>query len=334
MIKLLYKNVVFRNLVFYILIGCTIAAVNLSGVEEVFHENPAYLIQFLGFYTLTYLLCFLHNRIFFERFLSRKKYFPYFISIVTAVFLWTFITESTNQFSWETWINTFIGGFLTMFFGFGLYMIFQSVFMAQWQLKNDLTKTRNELAQLRAQLDPHFLFNALNNLYGASVSEPDKVPGYVLMLSDLLRYQIESTKRERVKLTDELKFITQFVEYEKIKLAHRGKITLLMDVHSNSLVISPMILFQFVENALKFSGQLAEPMVSIRITLVKKQLSFECQNTFNQGFRESTKGTKTGLINTRQRLDLQYPNQYSLTISESKNVFKANLVITLLHYEI
>lgn len=334
MIKSIYDNILVRNLVFFVLIGCIIAGVNSSGVEEQLRENPAYLVEFLGYYTLTYLLCFLHNRIFYQRFLRRKNYHPYFVYSVASIFSWTLIVELTNPFSWETWLNTFLGGFLTMFFGFGLYMIFQSLFIQQWKLKNDLTNTRNELAKLRAQLNPHFLFNALNNLYGASVSAPNKVPGYVLMLSDLLRYQIESGKRERVKLADELNFISQFVAYEKVKLAHRGEITLVTDTYSNALVIAPMILFQFVENAFKFSCQLAEPMVAIKITLVRNILFFDCQNTFSQTIREVTKGTKTGLINTRQRLDLQYPSQYSLTTSESKNIYKTHLTITLLHYEI
>lgn len=329
MTKWLYKNVVFRNLVFYVLIGCLFIAVNVSELGEEINKNSFFLVELLGFYTATYLLCYFHNKVLYERFLNRKKFSVYFFLSLAAVLIWTLLLESTHPFSLEDWTYTFFLGFLMMFFGFGLYMIFQSVFVEQWKLRNSLTNTQNELAQLRAQLNPHFLFNALNNLYGVSVSEPEKVSGYVLMLSDLLRYQVDGSKQERVKLSDELRFIEQFIQYEKLKLAHRGKIELSIEVPANSLLIAPLILFQFVENAFKFSGQKAKPWVIIHIRINGNQLFFDCSNTFNQEFRKKSMGTQTGLVNVSQRLELQYPMRHALKIHEGEEVYKVQLEINL-----
>lgn len=329
MTKLFYESILFRNLIFFVLIGCLIAGLNSSGIVEVWQQNPSFILEFVGFYTITYLLCCVHNRLLYERFLNRKHYSTYFLLCVTVVLVFTFLVESKPPFAWQDWLNTFIGGFLIIFFGFGLYVIFKSVFWAQWYLKSNLSNTQNELAVLRNQLNPHFLFNALNNLYGVSLSAPEKVSGYILMLSELLRYQVDGSKKERVKLTDEINFLNQFVDYERLKLAHRGSFQLALDIPESTLVIAPLILFQFVENAFKFSGQQAEPTVAIQIHLNGNKLYFQCANTYNKVLSEKYPGTQTGIENVRQRLLLQYPKQHTLLIHKDDMNFSVQLQIML-----
>lgn len=279
----------------------------------------------------TYLLCTFHNLFLYERLLLKKKYALYIILGTTVIFLWTFLIEITQPFTLEGWVNTFVGGVVYALFGFGLYMIFQQVYVSQWKLKSDLSKTQNELAQLRAQLNPHFLFNALNNLYGTSISNAPKVPEYILMLSELLRYQIESTKHDKVLLAHEIKFIEQYMHYETTKLAHRGNIQLRIDVPQNTLMIAPLILFQFVENAVKFSSQEAEPNIHLHIELTGNDLSMQCINSFNPTLRKNLKSTQTGILNVRHRLELQYNNLHALAIHESDNRFNVNLKLSLTH---
>jgi LytS/YehU family sensor histidine kinase len=166
-------------------------------------------------------------------------------------------------------------------------------------------------------------------LYGVSLRDPEKVTGYIFMLSGLLRYQVEGSKKERVDLSDELRFIEQFVAYEKLKLGHRGDIKLQIDVVDSSLVIAPLILFQFIENAFKFSGLKVQPRVLIQIFLRDNKIYFECTNSFDKELREKSDGTRTSMINVCQRLELQYPLQHSLRINESEQEYNVQLEIEL-----
>ncbi|MBD2768531.1 histidine kinase [Hymenobacter sp. BT664] len=321
-----------RNAVFYGLLFLVVIGFNWPGLQELLKTQPDFLWRFLGFYTFCYLLCWVHNWGLYERLFRRQRYGAYLLGCAGTLSLWTVACGLTDWRRPTNWLNIFFSGLLVMLFGWGLYLIYHVVFRAQQQLRNDLASTHAELALLRAQLNPHFLFNALNNLYGVSVSTPDRVPEYVVLLSELLRYQIESSRQHRVSLAEELHFIDQFVRYEREKLGNRGQVTWLADAPRTVLRIAPLLLSQFVENAFKYGGQLAHPVVSIEATLAGNELRFHCRNTFNARLRAATTSTKTGLANTRQRLALQYPH-HTLTIQESDSVFDVHLCLTLSHDE-
>ncbi|MFN6378626.1 MAG: sensor histidine kinase [Flavobacteriales bacterium] len=326
-----YGNILLRNIFTYVSIGILIAAVNFIGLQELLEENPYFLLGFLKFYSLTYILCFVHNRVLYERLLKNRFYLQYFLFIIASALVWTIANEFGNPYSLSNCIYTSFGSFCLIILGFGLYMFYQSVLLRQWNLKNNLTNTQQELALLKSQLNPHFLFNALNNLYGVSISQPEKISDFLLMLSDLLRYQVDGSKRDRVALKEELMFIEKFVSYEKFKLAHRGEVNLKTTDSPNFITIAPMILFPFIENAFKFSNHLHQPFVDIKINLNKTHLVFECVNSFHPELREKSAGTKSGLINTKQRLELQYPQKHILKYSESQNTYIVSLELQLSH---
>ncbi|HEX8658638.1 MAG TPA: histidine kinase [Hymenobacter sp.] len=315
-----------RSALLYGLIGSVVLGFNWPGLREVLQTRPGFLEELFWAYTCCYLFCWVHNLGLYERFFRRRRYGAYLLGCAGLLGLWTVATVLIDPR--RPWLNTVFSGGVVLVFGWGLYLVYQVVFRAQHQLRVDLASTHAELARLRTQLNPHFLFNALNNLYGVSVSTPGRVPEYVVRLSELLRYQIESSQQHRVSLAEELHFIDQFVCYEREKLGHRGQVTWQADAPPAAARIAPLLLFQFVENAFKYGGQLAHPVVSIGATLVGNELRFHCRNTFHAGRRAATTSTQTGLANTRQRLALQYP-RHTLTIQEADSVFDVHLRLTL-----
>ncbi|MCR8561200.1 histidine kinase [Mucilaginibacter sp. BJC16-A38] len=197
----------------------------------------------------------------------------------------------------------------------------------------DKQQKENELRHLKAQLNPHFLFNTLNNLYGLSVVESKKLPGLMLKLSELLRYSLYDTNQNYVAVSKELDYISNYVELERIRLSEKTDITLDISGDYNDHYIAPLLLIIFVENAFKhFSaskGQTA--FVHIHIDIKNNHLKLKVQNSVDPEYtpvKNKSRGG-LGLNNVKQRLDLIYPQQHQLTIAKENNCFQVNLEIDL-----
>ena len=180
-----------------------------------------------------------------------------------------------------------------------------------------------ELKLLKAQLNPHFLFNTLNNLYGLAKIKSDKLPDLMLKLSDLLRYGLYDTKEELVPLKKEIRYLENYISLEQIRLEDKTKIELNISGNQDAVMIAPMLLIVFVENAFKHLGtsQKGESKVSIMLQIFKKELLFTCINTIdklNVNYNKLETGKSgIGLNNAQKRLDLMYANAYSLVINTS-----------------
>lgn len=331
---LIQTSLWWRNGLFYSLLGLLVITFNLDGLRESLRDNPRFVAEVGLYYTLTYGLCFTHNHVLYRRHLRQKRYRRYGLGVAGLFFLWVVANGLLSPYDRPNWSNTVFSGLIVLLFGWGLYLIYQQVFVTTLQLRNALYSSRSEVAQLRAQMNPHFLFNALNNLYGISVSEPGRVPDYVLMLSDLLRYQIESSQQYRVRITEEVDFLHQLVHYEQLKLGHRATIGWRVDVPPTSTCrIAPMLLYPFLENAFKYGGQLPHPVVEASLSLNRSHLTFCCRNLFDAQRRAEKSGTQTGLNNTRQRLRLLYPDAHELTITETSDQFLVSLQLTLTDHD-
>jgi two-component system sensor histidine kinase LytS len=197
----------------------------------------------------------------------------------------------------------------------------------------DKQQKENELRHLKAQLNPHFLFNTLNNLYGLSVAESKKLPGLMLKLSELLRYSLYDTNQNYVAVGKELDYIGSYVELERIRLSDKADIRLDISGGYNDHYIAPLLLIIFVENAFKhFSvseGQTA--FVHLAINIEDSCLQFQVKNSVDPEYipeKNKSKGG-LGLSNVKQRLDLIYPKQYKLTTTKESGYFNVNLELDL-----
>ncbi|MBE9464423.1 sensor histidine kinase [Dyadobacter subterraneus] len=208
-------------------------------------------------------------------------------------------------------------------------------FMSQNELKEAQTSAANsqsELHLLQSQLSPHFLFNTLNNLYGLSITQHEKIPPLLLRLSDLLRYSVYESNQNFVPLKDELAYIDNYIEFEKIRIGERLVLkTEIEKIDSTNIKIAPMLLIVFIENAFKHSKNTAEEKIFIDISLKtwSNYILFSIKNSHNKvAVEEGTSVNKNsgfGLVNVKKRLELLYPNESELNIEDDEIIYNVNL---------
>ncbi|MFL9845598.1 sensor histidine kinase [Flavobacterium rhizosphaerae] len=203
-------------------------------------------------------------------------------------------------------------------------------FLHLYLLKNiiqgriDIISAESELSFLKQQLNPHFLLNAMNNLYGESLSDLEKVPARILNLSDLLRYQIEATKKNTVALEEEIEFIRRYIDYctfsnERLKVEQEY----LGNWHL--VFIPPLFYLPLVENAVKFSSETTDPAINLQLTVNKGKVVFSIQNNYLlTGSR--LHGTGMGIENVKRRLGV-YGLRHKLSCRQENNVYSVNLTI-------
>ena len=185
-------------------------------------------------------------------------------------------------------------------------------------------KNKMELMVLKNQLNPHFLFNTLNNLYSFVMNNSPKAPDMILLLSSMLDYVLYKSHNKSVPLKDELDAIESFIELEKIRYGDRLEVQYKTEGDGSALV-SPLLLLSLVENAFKHgaSGDADEPKIKIEIISTNKNIRCEVWNTKSSYKGELTDAHKEGigLSNIKRQLDLIYPDQHSLVIDDQEKTF-------------
>jgi sensor histidine kinase YesM len=193
------------------------------------------------------------------------------------------------------------------------------------------THSQTELHLLQSQLSPHFLFNTLNNMYGISLSQHEKIPALLLKLSELLRYSVYDAKESYVLLKDEILYLENYIEFEKIRIGEKLSLTVeIDDIKSSNRRIAPMLLIVFLENAFKHSKNTLQSNIHIYIGLKiwAGSILFSVKNSYNTSARsaENFQGSSgLGLANVRKRLELLYPNGYDLKIEDETDFYTVML---------
>ncbi len=183
-----------------------------------------------------------------------------------------------------------------------------------------------ELKYLKNQLNPHFLFNVLNNIYSHSLEKSDKTPEIVLMLSDLLRYVIYETKSNYIPVYKEIDFIRQYINLEITRIEEDIDVTINISCNKNSLVPS-LILIPIVENAFKHGLENENKYIYIDVFNTDDNIVFKLVNSKSLKTRNSEKYSGLGLANLEQRLALLYDNNYKLTTLDEANKFTTEIII-------
>ncbi len=196
------------------------------------------------------------------------------------------------------------------------------------QIQLEKENQQVQLKSLKAQLNPHFLFNSLNNIYSISNLSDSRAKEYIIKLSDALRYMLYRTQDDKVLLSEELEYIQNYIELEKLRLESDAELTLNISNLPDNNYIAPLILLPIIENTFKHCSK--DPVkINITIAVKNKTLILNCQNTVeNQSIHSGTKGG-IGLSNVRKRLELIYQNDYSWTIKEEDNQYKSILQVNL-----
>ena len=190
-------------------------------------------------------------------------------------------------------------------------------------------KLRAELAFLKHQVNPHFLFNTLNSIYSLALSKSDLTAEAVAKLSDIMRYVIVETEREDVPLEQELEYMQHYVELQKLRLSEKVVVSMIVEGDPKPYRVPPMILVPFIENAFKHgTSSHEEAQIGIRLRLTENHLRFEVSNRVFPG-REGMETFGVGLRNITKRLELIYPGRHTLELANDGSHFVSKLEIRL-----
>ena len=195
-----------------------------------------------------------------------------------------------------------------------------------------LSKTaniENELKFLKSQINPHFLFNSLNNIYSLSIIDSSKAQESILYLSDMLRYVLYDCEKPLVSIEKEITYIQDFIKLFLLKSSKNYPLKTSFSIENEGLQIAPMLLIPFVENAFKHSNieNIEEAFITIDLRSTKKSIHFVVENSFRKGPKIQDAVGGIGIVNVRKRLNLLYENTHSLEINENNNTFRVELKI-------
>ncbi|MBL7899915.1 MAG: histidine kinase, partial [Crocinitomicaceae bacterium] len=192
-------------------------------------------------------------------------------------------------------------------------------------------KQESEIKFLRSQINPHFLFNTLNNINSLIRSKPEQAEKSVVRLSNLMRYMLRTGDQPRVPLKDEFDYLLNYIELQKLRLHSDFDLKVVIPESGADLKIEPLLLVSFIENCFKHGvhGE-SNDFIEISVKLNQNILKLQTRNRIdiNSSSREISSGI--GLQNVSQRLELCYENKYDLEVVETSGVFEVNLQLQLI----
>jgi len=227
-------------------------------------------------------------------------------------------------------LNFIIAGFLTYMLSF-IFRIAMAYFSLKQQSEKILVqKSQAELNLLKSQVQPHFLFNTLNNIYYEAYREAPQTAKLIERLSDIMRYFVDESPKDEVSLTTEIQFLENYIALEKIRIRHEITLNFVHDF-KDDLHIPPMLLMTFVENIFKHGIDKSSSKNKIELSLIQRDgyLVFQTQNPIHEK-PGTAEPNGFGISNLRKRLNLLYGTRFELSIDNINNCFIALLKIPII----
>ncbi len=332
------RHSIFMGIVFLFWFAFDIKDIMKGGIKE--------LVQLVA-YALTYIAAvYLNFLVLMPRFLLKSKVMAYLL-LTYATFVVGYVLQQliyTEEWGglgvfsnpdFDLFRDMVINGITFMMFcgigwAFRMFKMWLTDENRIHELKNENLKA--ELSNLKNQVNPHFLFNAFNNLYVSSKSTPDKVPNMILDLADLMRYQLDECSKEKVLLDNEINYIKSFINIEKER-KQKADIQFTVEGDTSNIYVEPLLFVPLVENAFKHGlGKLDnEGYVFITLsTRNKNKLHLTVTNNKPAyKSRDTDERVGIGIENLKKRLELAYPDKFRLTIVDKEDVYKAKLELQL-----
>lgn len=224
---------------------------------------------------------------------------------------------------------------LMLGFSFILATVVESVNFAMEKeketIQNKNEQLQTELKLLKSQINPHFLFNALNNIYSLSVTNSPKTQQSISHLSNMLRYVLYDCEQHLVSIHKEVSYIENYIKLFSLKSSKPLAITTNISLENNSVQLSPMLFIPFIENAFKHSSieKEKDSFIDIYLTATTATVHFSIQNSFPNSPKEKDMVGGIGLENVKKRLAILYPEKHQLYINTTNGVFDVNLTLKL-----
>lgn len=301
-------------------------------------------IAFLGMYIILNLTIYPNVYILEPCYLEKGKILKYILSVVVLIFICLFImlviyaiVEKTKiDFLLSQPLGDIILILLPSALTFGLQIVAVAAFMSfrKWLKDNQradelkAATLATELVFLKSQINPHFLFNMLNNANILINENPDMSSQILIKLDDLLRYQMNDSTRDKVYLSADIAFLRDFLDLEKTR-RDKFDYTISKAGDINNVQIAPLLFIPFVENAIKHNhNDEGLSYVYLSFSVQNNKLKFSCENSISQDEAEKKIGG-IGLANIRRRLDLLYKDNYVLEQTKNDTVYSVILELTL-----
>lgn len=292
-------------------------------------------------------LVYLNIYVLIPRLLFRKKFFLYLLSLLIAIFLhealeiwlhrlyflagtpaFVYVKDfNVRNFSIQALNAIYLLGLTT-----GLKFVKDRMLQQQRLQEKERQHTETELRFLKSQLQPHFFFNTLNNLYSLTIQKSDLAPEIVLKLADLMSYMLYESGASTVSLDKEITHLENYIAIERLRFGPRLQLSFEKEGISGQVNIPPLLLFAFVENSFKHGlQQTIEPgKIEIMLALEDGHLFFSISNPVpGQSANRETNGNGIGLKNVTRRLGLLFGDRYSLDMREGAGVFRVQLKIPI-----
>lgn len=300
------------------------------------------------------ILFYVNYYILLPRFLERNKYISYFLSLVMLIVFTYILFSLSNELSFiheslETgkhrrfhgaprlerafrsriFINNIISSLAVLFISSTYWTIRRNQQRKQREINLMNENLQTEMKFLKSQINPHFLLNAMNNLYYLATTQREKTPDMIMKLSEMMKYVLYETNAKQVLLSREVNYINDYIEFQRIKFEKQPDISADFSGVDGNKNISPMILIPFIENAFKH-GNLDDDtgFVEIKLSTSAQTLHLLVRNTVSKGGTKDKTGG-IGLENVKRRLEFLYAGQYKLAIKEEEHVFSVDLKLEL-----
>ena len=288
----------------------------------------------IGFYAFYLIL--------FEKFLGRKRlaklvFYGILVSLIVAI-----CTETTFYFIYSLNIfrgvaPVFIALLLVTLVGLlnGILGLVMKGFITWYddiRVKTELNKKNYEmeLALMKAQINPHFLFNTINNIDVLIKKDADKASEYLNKLSDIMRFMLYETKTEKIALEKELSYIEKYLELQKIRTTNPNYVKYEVKGSPGNILIEPMLFIPFIENAFKHAeNKKVENAIKICFVIEKDKINFKCENSYLEDSQLKPKHGGLGNDLIQRRLDLLFPNKHTYEVVNNNCIYKVNLLLTL-----
>ncbi|EZH71352.1 hypothetical protein ATO12_08155 [Aquimarina atlantica] len=248
-----------------------------------------------------------------------KRFWVFYFLVVLLLCIPVFLSEEIEYIIWA------ISSVLIISIYFFIDIFIQN--KREKKLKEE--KLVSELQLLKAQINPHFFFNTLNNLYGLTINKSDKAPELVLKLSEMMRYTIYKGREDFVSIEDEINYIKAYISLQKIRLKKKVDIIFTQDIINPKTKIAPLLFIILVENAFKHGVEKTINKGYVKIELLEslEKIQFSVVNNYVQQAIQDGKNKGVGIQNLNKRLQLIYPNQHSISVKRDDKNYKVFLQI-------
>ncbi|MFL1682253.1 MULTISPECIES: sensor histidine kinase [Bacteroidales] len=310
----------------------------LVPVDKWLEHNTAFLITLIFYLYFTY---FVYRKAKLPSLLMHKKYVHAAILMVILIGITVMMSHfpfppvennaDTHLFEARKHMRIqTVWFFFLIVTGFSLsieltYELFRQILLKQ---EIEAEKNKAELALYKAQINPHFLFNTLNALYGLVLTKSDKTESAFIKFSEILKYMYAYTTSETIPISKEIDYIQQYVDLQSLRLNKHTQVSFETQTDDEQILIPPMILITFIENAFKY-GTSSDEDCSILICIIIKDgnLIFRTENSIMRNKKDND--SAIGIENCRKRLELLYPGRFTLSTSKIENLYKVQLTIQL-----